>query len=85
MVDGPAGTEVGPNAFLFEDGRLRLFAEGGPSFAYATAINDHGQVAGVMEESEANEDIRPVIIYPSPLRRRIAPPTVRGDPAPRIA
>ena len=40
LVDGPAGSEVGPNAFVFEDGRLRLLAEGGPSFAYATAIND---------------------------------------------
>ena len=52
LVDGPAGSDVGPNAFVFEGGRLRLLAEGGPAFASATAINDHGQVAGVMEERE---------------------------------
>lgn len=52
LVDGPAGTDVGPNAFVFEGGRLRLLAEGGPTFASATAINDLGQVAGVMEERE---------------------------------
>jgi uncharacterized membrane protein len=52
MIDGPAGTEIGPNAFVYEKGRLRLLDEGGPSFASATAVNDHGQVAGVMEKKE---------------------------------
>ncbi len=52
MVDGPAGSKVGPNAFVFEKGRLRLLDEGGLNFATATAINDNGQVAGVMEERE---------------------------------
>jgi probable HAF family extracellular repeat protein len=52
MADGPAGSKVGPNAFVFAKGRIRLLDEGGPSFASATAINDNGQVAGVMEERE---------------------------------
>lgn len=52
MVDGPASSRLGPNAFVFENGRLRLLDEGGSSFASATAINDQGQVAGVMEERE---------------------------------
>ena len=55
MVDGPNGSEVGPRAFAFEGGRLRLIDEGGPAFASATAINDRGQVAGVLEETEEVE------------------------------
>ena len=52
MVDGPGGSKIGPNAFVFEAGRLRLLDEGGPNFGSATAINDHGQVAGVLEKKE---------------------------------
>ncbi len=52
MIDGPAGSEVGPRAFAYEKGRLRLLDEGGPNFTAATAINDRGQVAGVMEKPE---------------------------------
>lgn len=52
MVDGPNGSEVGPKAFVYEQGRLRLIDEGGPAFTAATAINDHGQVAGVLEKEE---------------------------------
>jgi probable HAF family extracellular repeat protein len=52
MVDGPAGSKIGPNAFAYEGGRLRLLDEGGPSFGSATAINDRGQVAGVLEKKE---------------------------------
>ena len=52
MVDGPGGSKVGPNAFVYAGGRLRLIDEGGPNFAAATAINDRGQVAGVMEKKE---------------------------------
>jgi uncharacterized membrane protein len=52
MIDGPRGSKVGPNAFVEEDGRLRILDEGGPNFASATAVNDQGQVAGVMEEKE---------------------------------
>jgi uncharacterized membrane protein len=52
MVDGPGGSEIGPNAFVYAAGRLRLMDEGGPAFTAATAINDHGQVAGVFEKEE---------------------------------
>jgi uncharacterized membrane protein len=52
MVDGPHGSDVGPNAFAYENGRLRLIDEGGPLFSSATAINDQGQVAGVLEDKE---------------------------------
>jgi uncharacterized membrane protein len=52
MVDGPRGSKIGPNAFIYEKGRLRVLDEGGPNFTSATAINDHGQVAGVLEKPE---------------------------------
>src|SRR5262249_13076488 len=52
MVDGPGGSKIGPNAFVYAEGRLRLLEEGGPSFGSATAINDRGQVAGVLEKPE---------------------------------
>jgi uncharacterized membrane protein len=52
MVDGPAGGKVGPNGFVHDGERLRILDEGGPNFASATAINDRGQVAGVLEERE---------------------------------
>ena len=52
MIDGPNASKTGPNAFAEEGGRLRILDEGGPNFASATAINDHGQVAGVMETKE---------------------------------
>ncbi len=52
MVDGPAGSKVGPAAFVYEAGRLRLIDEGGPLFSSATAINDRGQVAGVLDDED---------------------------------
>ncbi len=52
MVDGPNGSDIGPNAFVYEGGRLRLLDEGGPNFAAATAINDRGEVTGVLEKPE---------------------------------
>jgi uncharacterized membrane protein len=52
MIDGPGGSEIGPDAFIFEGGRLRLITEGGPDFTAASAINDHDQVAGVLEKEE---------------------------------
>jgi uncharacterized membrane protein len=52
QMDGPGGSQIGPNAFVYENGRLRVLAEGGKQFTAATAINDHGQVAGVFEEDE---------------------------------
>jgi uncharacterized membrane protein len=52
MIDGPAGSPIGPNAFVSEGGRLRILAEGGPNLGSATAINDRGQVAGVLEPKE---------------------------------
>jgi uncharacterized membrane protein len=52
MVDGPPGGKLGPNAFVCEGLRLRVLNEWGPTFASATAINDRGQVAGVLEPKE---------------------------------
>ena len=52
FIDSPNGSDVGPNAFVYRDGRIRLISEGGPNFGAATAINDRGEVAGVLEESE---------------------------------
>ena len=52
MIDGPGGSKIGPNAFVYEAGRLRLLDEAGPDFTIATAINDQGQVAGVLEKEE---------------------------------
>jgi uncharacterized membrane protein len=52
MVDGPRGSKTGPNGFVYEGGRLRILDEGGPNFASATAINDRGEVAGVLEKPE---------------------------------
>ncbi len=59
LVDGPAGSKIGPNAFVFEAGRLRLIDEGGPAFTTATAINDQGQVAGVLEKDEEPAPAKP--------------------------
>jgi uncharacterized membrane protein len=52
MIDGPSGSKIGPRAFVYESGKLRILEEGGPYFAAATAINDRGQVAGVLEKEE---------------------------------
>jgi hypothetical protein len=52
MVDGPSGSKIGPSAFVYEQGHLRLLDEGGPSFASAQAINDNLQVSGVFEREE---------------------------------
>jgi len=58
-ADGPAGSKNGPTAFVYQLGRLRLMDEGGPDFTSATAINDRGQVAGVLEkeEKEAQKEV----------------------------
>ncbi len=60
MIDGPAGSEVGPNAFVHQDGTLRILDEAGPNFTTATAINNRGQVAGVLDsgDEEAPDDPR---------------------------
>ena len=55
LIDGPRGTEVGPRAFVFEKGRLRTLDECGPDLVWATAINDKGQVAGVVETEEGED------------------------------
>ena len=52
MIDGPGGSKVGPNAFAYEQGQIRLLDEGGPTFASAQAINDHRQITGVFEKDE---------------------------------
>jgi uncharacterized membrane protein len=56
MIDGPNGSKIGPRAFVYEAGRLRILEEGGPKFAAATALNDHGQVAGVLEHDDDEPD-----------------------------
>ncbi len=55
LVDGPGGSEIGPNAFVYADGHLRIVQEGGPNFTAAAAINDRGQVTGVFEKPEEEE------------------------------
>ena len=56
MVDGPAGSETGPRAFVYRDGRMSLIAtDHGPSLEAATALNDHGQVAGVVGDDEDDD------------------------------
>lgn len=52
IADGPNGSPIGPHAFVYENGRLRLIHEAGPAFTAATAINDRRQVAGVFEKPE---------------------------------
>jgi uncharacterized membrane protein len=59
QMDGPGGSRIGPNAFVYENGRLRVLDEGGGQLTAATAINDHGQVAGVFEEDENDEHAAP--------------------------
>jgi uncharacterized membrane protein len=53
MVDGPAGSPIGPKAFVYEKGKFRLIDECGAAFTTATAINDAGQVAGVLDKEDA--------------------------------
>jgi uncharacterized membrane protein len=52
MVDGPGGSDIYPRGFIFSGGQLTLIEEGSPVFASAAAINDRGQVAGIIEEEE---------------------------------
>ncbi|MDG3006046.1 HAF repeat-containing protein [Paludisphaera mucosa] len=52
QIDGPHGQLPGPRAFLYRDGKLRIIDECGPDFVWATAVNDQGQVAGVLEKEE---------------------------------
>jgi probable HAF family extracellular repeat protein len=64
MLDGPNGSAIGPNAFVYENGRLRIINEFGPAFVIATAINDAGQIAGVLdkedgEKADAGEEKKP--------------------------
>lgn len=59
LMDGAHGSDVGPRAYILEDGRLRTLDECGPDFVWATAINDNGQVAGVVEKEEAEAEPEP--------------------------
>lgn len=54
MIDGPHGSATGPNAFVYEKGRLRLLNEFGSAFTSATAINDAGQVAGDLDKEDVS-------------------------------
>ena len=69
MVDGPGGSKIGPDAFVYEAGRLRLINDGGPYFSSATAINDRGQVAGILDkDDEPRKQSEPV--KPEPVKSR---------------
>jgi hypothetical protein len=58
-VDGPAGGKLGPNAFVYDKGPLRILDEWGPNFASAMVINDRGQIDGVLERKEDEEPAHP--------------------------
>jgi uncharacterized membrane protein len=55
LIDGPNGSKIGPNAFVYVAGKTRILDEGGPNFTAATALNDRGQVTGVFEKAEEEE------------------------------
>jgi uncharacterized membrane protein len=55
MVDGPGGHAIEPKAFVYEKGTLRFLDECGRDFVNATAINNVGQVSGVLDKEEAEE------------------------------
>lgn len=52
MIDGPHGSEIGPNPFVYENGRLRTLDELGPNLGIATAINDRNEVAGIVMKDD---------------------------------
>jgi uncharacterized membrane protein len=52
MIDGPNGSKTGPNAFAYEKGKVRIITQGKLPLTAATAINDRGQVAGVLEQDD---------------------------------
>jgi len=71
FADGPHGSEIGPNACVTENGKLRIFASE-PEFTMATAINDAGLIAGTFEE---REDVEPGLeIQPPPKPRLLKKP-----------
>lgn len=51
-IDGPQGEKLPSRAFAYERGQTYLIEQGGPNFGGALAVNDHRQVAGVMEKDE---------------------------------
>ena len=61
LTDGPHGSDVGPNGFIYANGKTRIIGEGGPFFSSATGINDRGQIIGVVqkEEEEVAKPARP--------------------------
>lgn len=65
MVDGPHGSEIGPNPFVVENGRLRILDELGPYLGIATAINDRGEIAGVVTKDEEPGPEKPPAEGPS--------------------
>lgn len=56
LIDGPGGSKIGPNAFVYKGGRIRIITEGGPNLTSAADINDGGQVVGVFEKPEEEEE-----------------------------
>jgi hypothetical protein len=64
-LDGPAGSLLGPRGFAFENGALQLLESAGLPLTAATAINDHRQVAGILEKPE-DPDNQPPFPDPNP-------------------
>jgi uncharacterized membrane protein len=60
LISGPSGPTHAPKGFVYFRGQLRLLDEAGPNFSGATAINDKGQVAGVMEKDDEAEKPAPI-------------------------
>ena len=51
----PAALTLARARLCMRTGGCAILDEGGGQFTAATAINDHGQVAGVFEEDEEDE------------------------------
>lgn len=67
IIDGPHGSPIGPNGFVWSGGRLQIIVQGGPYFSSATGINDHGQIIGVVQK-EDEEEPKPGANPPDPAR-----------------
>ncbi len=51
-ADGPGGSDLGPRAFVWADGKFRFLDEFRSIMSSATAINDAGQISGIIEKDE---------------------------------
>jgi len=69
LIDGPAGSDVGPNGFVSFDGQTKIIKEDSAYLSSATCINDQGQVAGIVESLE--------VPTPGPGQEKTSSPTPR--------